>query len=365
MRHRDPELDELRRRLAQITAEARRNEATWQRSQRLELSLLEADDLPELFDRLTHGLRRSYRLQAVSVAVADPDREIRNLLHSVGAARDEHPHVMLVDAVPELTPGLKGLYRPWLGPFSEARHRRLFPGSAPLASVALLPMLRRARVVGSLHFGSNDPERFTEDHATDFLHHFASVAAVGLDGAVTRAKLVQRQFIDALTGWHNRSYLEARLGEEVARSRRDAAPLVCVMLDIDHFKRVNDVHGHLVGDAVLREAAQRIGAEVRSSDISARYGGEEFLVLMPQTGLEAGYRLAERIRAAVSAKPFGRDLLDEPLAVTVSIGLAEYDRGIHDEADPETAAMRLVAEADQALYQAKIAGRNAVVMAAA
>ena len=364
MNHRDLELDELRQRIARITEEARKNEETWKRSQRREMTLLEAENLPELFHHLTAGLRSSYRLQAASVAIADPDREIRNLLRSQGHEPGGRDDILLVGATEHLTPALRRRFRPWLGPFSESRHRHLFRGNAALASVALLPMVRRGGATGSLHFGSSDPLRFTRRHATDFLQHLATMAAVGLDNALNRARLVQRQFTDALTGWHNRSYLETRLAEELARSQREHSPLVCLMLDIDHFKRVNDEHGHLAGDAILREATARIGKQVRGSDIAARYGGEEFVVLMPKTHLEAGRLLAERIRATVSSTPFGVGLLDQPLPVTVSIGLAEY-RPAADGEDPASAATQLVADADRALYEAKAAGRNVVMMAAA
>ena len=344
--------------------EARHNEATWKRSQQREMRLLEAEDLPELFTHLIFGLRRSFRLQAASVAIADPDHEIRELLRRQGNDPDNFENVLFVDEVGRIAPQLRARARPWLGPFSEPEHCHLFANGARVASVALLPLVRRARVIGSLHFGSSDPSRFTQVHGTDFLHQLACMAALGLEGATNRARLVQRGFTDTLTGWHNRAYLDMRLGEELARSQREQTPIVCLMLDLDHFKRVNDDHGHAAGDAVLREVADRIRAEVRGSDVSARYGGEEFIVLLPDTDLEAGRPLAERIRAAVSAEPFGVGLLDAPLDVTVSIGLAEY-RPTGNLEDPQSAAMRLMADADNALYEAKAAGRNAIVLAAA
>jgi diguanylate cyclase (GGDEF)-like protein len=358
------ELAELRRRIALLTEEARKNEETWKRSQRREMALLEAENLKELLAHLTTGLRRAYRLEAASVALADPDHEIRNLLRSQGEEPDKLENVLLVDTVGRLVRRLRARNCPWLGAFTESLHRPLFTGGARLASVALLPLVRQTRVVGSLHFGSSDPDRFTGAHATDFLSHLASIAAFGLENAVNRARLVQRAFTDTLTGWHNRSYLETRLGEEFARSQREQTPLVCLLLDVDHFKRVNDNHGHAAGDAVLREVARRVGAEVRGSDISARYGGEEFIVLLPRTRLETARLLAERVRAAVSAETFGVGVLDRPLTMTVSIGLAEY-RPVDKLEDPEKAAKRLVADADRALYEAKAAGRNVVALAAA
>jgi diguanylate cyclase (GGDEF)-like protein len=358
------ELTELRRRIAQLTDEARKNEETWKRSQRLEMAVLDAEDLPALLRTLTDGILRSYRLQASSMALADPDHEIRNLLSSQGTEPDDLERVLFVD---EAAAVLKlRTRRPWLGEYTAADHERLFRGARGLASVALLPLVRHARVVGSLHFGSTDPGRFTSRHATDFLDHLAIVAAFGLENAVNRAKLVRSGFTDVLTGWHNRAYLQIRLEEELARCRRERTTLVCLMLDVDHFKRVNDDHGHAVGDAVLREVARRINGEVRSSDVSARYGGEEFIVLLPHTGLEVAERLAERIRAAVFAEPFGLDVLGEPLPVTVSIGLAEHrpDETAHPPAHA-AAGEALIAAADAALYKAKASGRNAVALAGA
>jgi diguanylate cyclase (GGDEF)-like protein len=188
------------------------------------------------------------------------------------------------------------------------------------------------------------------------------MTAFCLENAVNRAKLVRIGSTDLLTGWHNRRYLQTRLQEELARSQREQTTLVCVMIDIDHFKRVNDDHGHAIGDEVLIEVARRISGEVRSSDVSARYGGEEFIIVLPHTHLESGRLLAERVRTAVSAEPFGIGTLDAPLTVTVSIGLAEFQPA-KDPEDPAVAGERLIAEADTALYEAKAGGRNAVALA--
>jgi diguanylate cyclase (GGDEF)-like protein len=358
------EVAALKRRIAQLTAEARRNVRAWERLQHLELGLLESDGLPALFSRLTTELRRAFSLQATSVALADPDRGLRNLLLAQGEEPERFQHLRFVDTIDGLVPELKGLTKPWLGELNASARRKLFAGSGRIASVALLPMVRHGRTIGSLHFGSEDSGRFTPAHAADFLHHLASVAAVAVESAVNRARLIQRGFTDALTSWHNRAYLDTRLVEEVVRSQREQSSLVCLLLDIDHFKRVNDEHGHVTGDAVLREVADRVGAEVRRSDISARYGGEEFVVLLPRTGIEVGQRLAERVLGAVSERPFGVDVLARPLPVTVSIGLAEFRPDIHRE-KPEIAARQLLARADEALYGAKTGGRNQVVLAAA
>ena len=154
-----------------------------------------------------------------------------------------------------------------------------------------------------------------------------------------------------------------RLGEELARARRDQAGIICLMLDVDHFKRVNDTWGHVAGDAVLRELAQRIESQVRASDVAARYGGEEFVVLLPNTEASSAKLLAERIRETISGAPM--DLPGgQTVTITVSIGIAGVQPSPADD-DLKTVGDSLLARADVALYAAKSAGRDRVIVAAA
>lgn len=363
MESNDREVIELRRRIAALTEEARKNEEAWQRSHRREMDLLEADTLGALLERLTTGLRDSYKLAAVTLVLADPDHEIRHLLMVQGQKPSHYPDVLFVDSAHGIAPQLATSRRPWLGRFSVSDHSLLFPGNSEIKSVGLLPLTRQDRVIGSLNLGSQEARRFTGQLATDFLHHLAVIAAFCLENSVNRARLVRSGFTDVLTGWHNRRYLQTRLLEELARCRRDRTALTCLMLDVDHFKKVNDRHGHLTGDEVLRQLAQCIDSEVRGSDVSARYGGEEFVILLPGTGIEAGRLLAERIRRAVAAESFEIEGLAQPLPITVSIGVAEYRPTAADD-DLKLAGERLIALADLALYEAKAGGRNTVAQAA-
>jgi diguanylate cyclase (GGDEF)-like protein len=325
------------------------------------MELLEAGTLHDLLERLTIGLRSSYRLEAATLVVADHDHEIRRLLTSQGAA--EQSSVLFVDSVHGVAPLVAAGRRPWLGKFSRSDHALLFPVTPELASVALLPLTRQERLIGCLNFGSRQRERFQAALGTEFLHHLAVIAAFALESSVNRARLVRSGFTDVLTGWHNRRYLQSRLYEELARCRRERTPLTCLMIDVDHFKSVNDRFGHLAGDEVLRQLADCISGEVRDSDVSARYGGEEFVVLLPGTGAQAGFLLAERIRAAVAAEPFELPGEAPRLPVTVSIGVAEHSPS-PEELDLKGVGDRLLALADVALYEAKAGGRNAVARAA-
>jgi diguanylate cyclase (GGDEF)-like protein len=235
--------------------------------------------------------------------------------------------------------------------------------SRGLASIAMIPLRCREELIGSVNLCSADVNRFTAHHASDFLAHLGAIASAAIENAVNRARLRRSGFTDMLTGWHNRRYLQARMKEELARACRDGSNLVCMMLDIDHFKHVNDTWGHAAGDSVLRELAQRIDAEVRASDVAARFGGEEFVILLPNTTSADGQFLAERIRNAVSTAPFE---LPEGghMPVTVSIGIAEFNPAAV-KGDLKSLGEALIARADVALYGAKAAGRDRVVVEAA
>ena len=163
---------------------------------------------------------------------------------------------------------------------------------------------------------------------------------------------------DPLTSLYVRRYGEAHLDELIGRVNQDGASAAVLLFDVDHFKRVNDSHGHDAGDDVLRELAARTIKSVRSVDLAVRWGGEEFLVVMPETDSANAAAVAERLRAAVAKDPFTVRSSGEQLAVTISVGVAAAVRdGDHRD--------RLLKRADDALYTAKSAGRNRVAVRAA
>ncbi|MDE1948540.1 MAG: GGDEF domain-containing protein [Burkholderiales bacterium] len=171
----------------------------------------------------------------------------------------------------------------------------------------------------------------------------ASQLEVALEGMRRQAST------DALTGQLNRRALDAALEGRLAEARERGARFALLMIDVDHFKQVNDQHGHHVGDQALRAVAERIGAQLRSGDACARYGGEEFVVLLGRADLDAALEAAERVRCAVAATPLPTT---PPITVTVSIGVEEWR--------PAMSAEALLASADAAVYLAKRDGRNLV-----
>src|SRR5271154_278639 len=160
--------------------------------------------------------------------------------------------------------------------------------------------------------------------------------------------------IDELTGLYNRRYLLAHLDELIARVSRDGLDAAVLLVDIDHFKQVNDTYGHAAGDDVLRELAARATNTVRNVDLVARLGGEEFAVVMPETGPAIAAAVGERLRLAIANEPFTIQASHERLPITVSVGITSAIAG-GDDRD------RLLKRADDALYCAKADGRNRVV----
>lgn len=164
-------------------------------------------------------------------------------------------------------------------------------------------------------------------------------------------ELAESAKTDQLTGLHNRRAFLERLTYETVRSVREKFPVSIILLDIDHFKNVNDAHGHGCGDMVLRYMADLMRSTIRLQDTAARWGGEEFILLLPETALEGAAILAEKLRAAVEASPFACD--GASFGLTISLGVHQYDHGESLDAN--------IGRADVRLYRAKQEGRNRVV----
>jgi two-component system, cell cycle response regulator len=352
------ENEDLKKRLKELTAEAANNETILKRTQARELTLLRADSLAQLLRAMVDGLRESYLLDAVSVVLLDPQHEVRHLLIAGGDRPEEFKQIFFVDSLIGLAPQLAVLNKPWLGPFVGADHHLLFPGTSNLKSAALVPLPRKDRATGALCFGSRDPTRFTRHHGTDFLAHLGAVAAVCIENAVNRARLLRAGITDFLTGWHNRRYLQERLKEDLARAQRHGGTIACLMIDIDRFKGINDGYGHLAGDNALKEIAQRVETQIRSMDTAARFGGDELAIVLPDASAAEAAILAERIREVIAAVPFALTSQIER-SLTVSVGVSAIAPGRH-ETDLKAVADRLLADADAALYRAKALGRNRV-----
>ncbi len=351
----------LRAHLEQLTDQAMRNAALLAKTQERELDLLRAESLAELLNRMIAGLREAYQLERVTLLLDDPQHETRHLASGEGAPGEILAQIRHADGIGAMLASLAGPDKPWLGHRLPAEVLRVLRPTAVGGSYALLPLPRAERRLGLLVFESRDPQRFTRDLASDFLQHLGVVGAVCLENALNRARLLRTGVTDFLTGFHNRRYLSARLREELARAQRVAGTVGFLMIDIDHFKRINDEHGHLGGDAVLKEIAARVAGEIRSSDTAARFGGDEFAVLVGGARAADLERLAERLKTAMLRSPIGVNAATSE-SVTLSIGGAIAEPAPASR-DYRGLAERLIAEADAALYRVKNAGRNAYAMA--
>lgn len=352
----------LRQRLDSLLLEARLNQEKMRRFDQFERELIAAPSLGSLIQSLLLDYRDRFQLDAVTLAWLDPQCEVpgmlpERLLESLSAnglllwgPSNHLPDHLALTGQPVLTA--------W-----ESAHAVFFEGvSQPLGSIALLPLVHQGQWLGSLNLGSRDPQRFATGTRADFLARLGSLVAVCLHSAMVTERLKQAGLTDALTSLNNRRYFEARCLEEVQSARRSGAPLVCMFLDLDGFKQLNDRHGHPAGDAVLRYVARLIKVQLRGGDVVARYGGEEFVVLLPDTALARGVETAERIRRVVAAQsvPLTGDGSGPDVRVTLSIGVSLLECPSLQTPVAELASA-LVARADQALYQAKSAGRNRVM----
>ncbi len=232
--------------------------------------------------------------------------------------------------------------------------------SRHLPILAIVDVDDRARVVKALELGVNDvlarpvdPQELAARVRTQIKRkRYTDFLRTNLDHSLEMA------VTDQLTGLHNRRYMFGQLKALVDRSRQGGEPVSALLIDLDHFKLVNDGFGHDVGDEVLREFSVRLATNVRAIDLPCRFGGEEFAVIMPDTRIEDAQRIAERIRLHVGSAPFRVSGGRESLSVTISIGVAATV-GEGDSPD------KLLKRADAALYEAKAAGRNRVIARAA
>jgi len=354
------ENEELKRKLVELMERARYNERVLARFQKVELRLIGIVSFKELIEAILEDYREAFELDVVALSLIDADYDLRRTLTDAEASPDDFRGLMFFDNDRFLSSLFGGKNQAVLGAFNPKGHGDLFPqGGLRPASVAILPLTRWGQLVGSLNLGSVRADRFVPGMATNFIEWLAAVASVCLENVANNERLKHIGLTDALTGVHNRRYFDQRLREEVDRALRKGHALSCLLLDLDHFKMVNDTHGHLIGDVVLREVAEQVKDQLRLSDAMARYGGEEFAILLVQTDEVTARTIAERIREAIASTPI-RLPDSRILTVTLSIGVSTTKEEVRG-ADIDAKARDLVDRADHALYAAKHGGRNRVM----
>ncbi|MCA9669641.1 MAG: diguanylate cyclase [Myxococcales bacterium] len=299
--------------------------------------VLVADDDP-VTRTLVAGVLRRWGFDVT--ACADGDSAWQEL------SKEDAPDLAVLDWV---MPGIQG---PELCELLRRRARYTYV-------ILLTGRTSQEDVLAGMRAGADDYLRKPVDLATLEVRMRAGLRIVRLQARLLEMqdRLVDLASHDALTGVLNRRAGIAALSRELNRARRDGRDLALLMCDIDHFKCINDAHGHLAGDDVLREVCGRMGAELRNYDNVGRYGGEEFIVVLPGCGVADALAVAERLRAAIAAPAINTQA--GPVPVTASFGVAAASGA--DGADRARSAHALIARADAALYVAKEQGRDRVV----
>jgi len=359
---------QLRVQLDKLLKEARRNEQTQTSFDDFSLSVVAAQGPKELFQLILHE-QKKFRVDEIRLCLVDRFHEVERLLtesyqnsYEGLSFIDTETSNLLISDIPD---------RPVLGTRIISKYDWLInvDETNKYQSAALLPLKRGREIIGIQLLLSKDATRYSKDVGTTFLQKLSAMIAISIENCINRQRTLELGYQDGLTNAYNRRYFDERLKHEVDRCTRNKTDLVCLFIDVDFFKRINDQHGHQVGDEVLIRLVALMSEQVRSSDIVARYGGEEFAVILPETGIQRAHEVAERIRSKVESQKLIFD--DHTPGITVSIGLAslsqiKYQRDAEgknqSQFDTNNLDQLLLGKADEALYQAKQTGRNQVVI---
>lgn len=328
-------------------------------------------DINEILARILVGISSHLSPKAISVMLLD--EESKKLKTSAGynlsaeymklaqEIRETAPQSPSIEAIQTKKPvAIDNIYQDErFTPWREAALKERY------TSFASTPLILQNRAIGVLNLYSEKLHHFTPEDLR-LLTMFANQAATAIENARlyeemkkisaelrdANLRLEEISVTDDLTQVYNRRFLQERLFMEVARSMRYQVPLSCLMIDIDHFKTVNDQHGHIKGDLVLKQLSLILRQSTRKVDLVARYGGEEFIVLLPHTPTEGALKKAEQLRQIVAHQNF--DSEGKAIHITVSVGVATFP---HPQIE---SVEELIAAADKALYRAKDNGRNRV-----
>lgn len=355
------ENQKLSRQLRAVVTKARQNEEKLNRFLSLELRLIASTQVREFLHLILHEYRAEAHLDEVTLCLLDCEYECERIVDTDENFADIKQHIVFFQQIDELLNSLlQNGIKPYLGPYISEKHHVLFKQTPPKGgSLAIVPLIVNGKLIGSLNLASRRHERFVNGAASDFLERFAAIVAVCFKNVLSHEQLKRVGLTDVLTGINNRRFFDQRLIEEIITAQRSKQPMCVLFFDMDKFKKINDTHGHHVGDIVLREVANLIRQRIRANDVLSRYGGEEFSAILTQTSLEVAFDIAERIRKDIAAKKFVMGN-GKTLTGTISIGLACM-HPVPEHENAEIIGKKLLQLADENLYEAKRTGRNRVV----
>lgn len=353
------------RSLEELYEEATQNELILKRYQSFELLMLSADSFEQLLQILINTSLEFFKLEAVELWLMDYQQSLGEFLPEafqghgrIALLSREKSFQRLYDHDPGCSPGVKLLS------LRETSRLPVFK-SKSLGSVAMLPLYRKGRYVGSLHFGAKSQERFAAGKSTDFMRHLASIMAVCIENALSQEHLRRLSVLDMLTRVNNRRGFHLALDREVSRAGRSGDPVSLLLVDLDHFKVINDSYGHPMGDKVLRVVAQLFQDTLRKVDHVCRYGGEEFAMVMPNCSEVLAMDIAHRLRRRVSQLRIDVEVdgaaPGDAVAITLSGGVCcWHPQGPVKSEEEARVARQLITRSDLGVYESKSSGRNAV-----
>ena len=337
------------------------NGATLQRFQIFERALLNLNSLAEMLEYVLKA-RDFFDLDYIGFCLIDAKGELESYLSEGGLNIKNKPQLIILPNDKLIQNTFGHSVTPYLGTYKTAKCADFFAyDKHKPASIAIIPLVRRGKCLGTLTMGSLDPKRFIDTMATDFIEHMAAVVGICLENHLNFEMMNRSSLIDTLTGVNNRHFLEQRLGEEIARVQRSLEPLTCFFLDIDEFKKVNDNYGHQVGDQTLIAVAAVIREQLRNNDVLVRYSSEKFIALLANIDQTYAQEIAERIRQSV--KDLVLSVTDNSVSVTISIGCSTYTPSNKNHLKSVKVEANLIDKAEKALARAKSGGKDRVVCA--
>ena len=312
-------------------------------------------NLDEVLNRILENVGKVVPHDTVNIALVDENGVARFTKVKGYEKYGTREQVLSIEERVEDVPNLKKMAesgKPTITPdtASDPDWIKDLPGSGWIRSFIGAPIKRKDKLLGFINLDAATPNFFETRHLKR-LQALADQAAIAIENAQLFKEMEKLAITDSLTGLYNRRFFFAFAENEIERSRRYNKDLSIIMMDIDHFKKINDKFGHQIGDQVLKEIAEICLSILRKVDVMCRYGGEEFAVLLPETEVGDAAHAAERMCTAISSLRLKTEKGD--VSVSVSIGVAEMDKS-------RGSFEKLLAAADGALYSAKEAGRNRV-----
>ena len=336
--------------------EAKLNEQVLQRFIGIEVKMLGCSKLNDLIALLIKDFKQDFKLSVVTLILFDKDELVSPLLHTLAPQISDHLNLiddtkMLSDLYPQKT--LRA------GELERDLKKQLFPNNPFVLSSVLLPLINKGQIIGSLHLGARDLNRYHSEYRYDYLERLASLLAVCIENCVTQENLAYLSSTDTLTKLYNRHSFDLEINRAIQRASRHKQHLSLLFLDIDHFKRVNDNYGHAGGDAILKNFANILKQQIRNTDFSARFGGEEFAILLPDCDSQQAEQIANNLREKIAEHPFDTNG-NGVIHITTSIGISSYFFDQSSSQNFNELGHILLKSSDEALYHAKQTGRNRV-----